>query len=222
MNRGEWTSSLHCHSKGHCGPCRHDRSFRETLVRDGWEITEIDFACPWNENPPNPIQIPCCKKMSVFIKDTGTVPKEGWRFPSIEGSRVTDIRVSAYSLLYRKVVEHYQVNGQEPPTKEAVDLWLCENLTVHCFADSGEFRNNYTHQGQALDWRPVPREEWPMWAKVLALLAQEGDKGIGSVVERTIGPVASNAFKAWHRLTFGRPCSCSERKERWDSQYPLP
>lgn len=159
--------------------------------------------------------------MSVFPKDTSTVPKEGWRFPSIEGSRVTDIRVSAYSLLYREVAKHYRVNHREPPSREDVDLWICENLRVHCFSTEGEFANNYTDRGAPLDYRPIPREQWPLWAKAMALVASPEDKGLGDTVERIIGPVASNAFKAWHKATFGKPCSCSERKDRWNSQYPL-
>ena len=82
------------------------------------------------------------------------------------------------------------------------------------------FSDNYTRHDPALIWREVPRAEWPMWANALALLAEEGDTGIGDTVERTIGPVASGAFKGWHRRTFGRPCACSERRERWNSQYP--
>lgn len=217
-----WTASVHCHYRGHCGPCRGSRPFRERLQRDGWEIPEIDFACPWNENPPRPnIKLTCCKKPMVFIKDVNSVPREGWRYPSIEGSRETDLRVSSYGMLHNKIVQHYKVNGKTPPTVQEMDLWLCEHLKVHCFTDGREFRNNWSDQSTPIEWRPVPRDEWPLWAKALALISTDQDKGIGDVVERTIGPVASEAFKVWYKRLFAKSCECDHRKEKWNAAYPL-
>lgn len=40
-----WTASAHCASRAHCAACRGDRSFRESLYRDG-RVQGIDFACP--------------------------------------------------------------------------------------------------------------------------------------------------------------------------------
>ncbi len=63
--------------------------------------------------------------------------------------------------------------------------------------------------------------EWPIWAKALKQFAKPEDKGIGDVVARMIGDEKSEAFKAWHLATFGKPCNCTARRERWNRLYPL-
>jgi len=67
----------------------------------------------------------------------------------------------------------------------------------------------------------IPTNEWPIWAKAISQFSTPNDKGIGDVVARMIGDEASAKFKAWHIATFGRPCNCANRKERWNRQYPL-
>jgi hypothetical protein len=62
---------------------------------------------------------------------------------------------------------------------------------------------------------------WPIWAKALKQFSTPDDKGIGDVVARMIGDENSMKFKAWHISTFGRPCGCTGRRERWNKQYPL-
>lgn len=67
----------------------------------------------------------------------------------------------------------------------------------------------------------VPRDSWPIWAKGMALLAHDGDTGLGDIIARTIGPVGGDAFKAWYQKVFNRPCGCAERQESLNAQYPL-
>ncbi len=67
----------------------------------------------------------------------------------------------------------------------------------------------------------VPRDQWPMWAQVLAKRAMAQDKGIGDVVARTIGAETSGAFKAFYEMTFGKPCGCNGRQKLWNQKYPL-
>ncbi len=69
--------------------------------------------------------------------------------------------------------------------------------------------------------KPIPGDEWPIWAKALALLAKPADKGIGDVVARIIGDENSSKFKAWHLATFGRPCGCNGKQNRWNIKYQL-
>lgn len=68
---------------------------------------------------------------------------------------------------------------------------------------------------------PLPYDQWPLWAKALKQFATKEDKGIGDVVARIIGEEKSEAFKAWHIATFGRPCNCNARRVRWNFTYPL-
>ncbi len=69
--------------------------------------------------------------------------------------------------------------------------------------------------------KPIPREEWPLWAKALAQFAAPDDKGIGDVVARMIGDENSAKFKAWHLATFGRTCGCNGRQNLWNQKYQL-
>lgn len=69
--------------------------------------------------------------------------------------------------------------------------------------------------------QPVPRAEWPAWAKGLALLSKAEDAGIGDTVHRVIGDFASEKFSLWHKLIFGTPCQCAARQAQWNQQYPL-
>ncbi len=68
---------------------------------------------------------------------------------------------------------------------------------------------------------PVPRKDWPLWAKGLGMLSKPEDKGVGDVVARMIGDENSEAFKAWHLATFGKACNCTARRDRWNRQFPL-
>lgn len=68
---------------------------------------------------------------------------------------------------------------------------------------------------------PLPPDPWPMSLVPLKLLAQTGDKGLGDIVARTVGPVGGDAFKAWWLKTFGVPCGCDGRQEWLNAKYPL-
>lgn len=67
----------------------------------------------------------------------------------------------------------------------------------------------------------IPSNSWPIWAKAVAKTAIPGDKGIGDVIARTIGPFGGDAFKTWYEKIFGRPCKCNERQETLNMIYPL-
>lgn len=69
--------------------------------------------------------------------------------------------------------------------------------------------------------QPIPRKDWPIWAKALAQFAKPEDKGIGDVVARMIGDENSAAFKNWFKLTFGKDCGCNGRQKLWNQTYPL-
>ncbi len=69
--------------------------------------------------------------------------------------------------------------------------------------------------------QPVPRKDWPLWAKALVMIAKPEDKGIGDVVARTIGTENSEAFKKWFKATTGKDCGCTGRQARYNLQYPL-
>ena len=65
------------------------------------------------------------------------------------------------------------------------------------------------------------RPEWPLVLQPMKLLAKPEDTGLGDIVERLIGPIGGEAFKAWYLKTFGKACGCEMRKESWNRRYPL-
>ncbi len=69
--------------------------------------------------------------------------------------------------------------------------------------------------------QPIPRKDWPLWAKGLAMMSKAEDKGIGDVVRRLIGEENSEAFKKWFKSTTGKDCGCTGRQRRWNIEYPL-
>ena len=63
---------------------------------------------------------------------------------------------------------------------------------------------------------PLPRAQWPAWAKAVALAAKPGDVGVGSTIARTIPGPISMAVKV---LSKGE-CGCDARREALDIRYP--
>jgi hypothetical protein len=66
-----------------------------------------------------------------------------------------------------------------------------------------------------------PTHDWPLLLRPMKLLAKPSDKGLGDIVERTIGPVGGDAYKLWYKATFGRDCGCTKRRDNLNIRYPL-
>jgi hypothetical protein len=60
-----WFSSLHCRSAAHCAACRHDESFRASLVKSGM-VAARDFPCPFGMSPPDPHEGPGTRLMRLL------------------------------------------------------------------------------------------------------------------------------------------------------------
>lgn len=70
------------------------------------------------------------RKTMKTIRDTSTVPDEGWQYPGLNGHT---IHTRNYSLYYGLVVEHYQTNGVAPPSEQEVIDYACTNLRIPCY-----------------------------------------------------------------------------------------
>lgn len=155
--------------------------------------------------------------MALTIRDTKTTPRERkWWYPAVDGP---DISETSYSNLKRAVSEHYRSNGRPAPTEQQIIDYLCANLSVPCYEGKEQIRNLFT------DPPPVKsaRRRTPGWGLFapLKLIAKDGDRGLGDIVARTIGPVGGDAFKAWYKAITGESCGCTERQEEWNYIYPL-
>jgi hypothetical protein len=67
---------------------------------------------------------------------------------------------------------------------------------------------------------PLHPDNWPAWAKLVAAMKVDGEKGVGSTIERKLGLIGA-AFKLTLKA-LGVPCSCADRKELFDKLYPYP
>ncbi len=154
----------------------------------------------------------------LSIRDTNSTPKERkWTFPDINGKEISE---NSWLNLKREVAMHYRANGRTPPAEQELIKYCCDNLTIPCYDGTQAYRNRMTDPPSAIE-RGKPSPKWPLVLQPFKLMAQEGDKGLGSIIERVIGPIAGDAYKAWHLRIFGKACGCSERRDSLDRDFPL-
>lgn len=79
--------------------------------------------------------------MSLYIRDTSTVPDPGWCYPGLNGHMVS---TRNYSLFYEEIVKHYTANGQTPPSQDEVIRYACEHLNVPCVDGNQPLINRWT------------------------------------------------------------------------------
>lgn len=69
--------------------------------------------------------------MSLVIRDTSSVPGEGWVFP-VKQTGFT-VRVPSYGLLYDAVVAHCVANQVPPPSQQEIVNYLCAHVHSPCY-----------------------------------------------------------------------------------------
>ena len=69
--------------------------------------------------------------------------------------------------------------------------------------------------------QPIQPEPWPLLAQPLKYMAHPGDRGLGDIVARVIGPIGGDLYKAWFKKVFNRSCGCTERQDQLNLRYPL-
>lgn len=67
--------------------------------------------------------------------------------------------------------------------------------------------------------QPVPRDQWPMLARVVARLATKDDRGVGDTIARNLGSFGEWWKSAFHSLT-GKSCGCTDRQAYLNARYP--
>lgn len=152
----------------------------------------------------------------LTIRDKSTTPRpDKWRYPAVDGTEIVE---NSYMNLKREVAMHYRTNGRDLPSEQQIVDYLCANVSVQCYDDGKEIRNKYSDPPPK---RGVRSPKWPFVLEPLKLLAKDGDKGLGDIVERVIGKVGGEEYKKWYAKIFGRPCSCNERRDSLNADYPL-
>ena len=67
---------------------------------------------------------------------------------------------------------------------------------------------------------PMPIN-WPLLLQPMKQFAKPGDKGLGDIIERIVGPVGGDAYKMWYKKVFGKPCKCNKHQDNLNEQFPL-
>lgn len=155
--------------------------------------------------------------MALSIRDTKTTPRQKWRYPDVTGKEIVE---NSYMNIKREVAMHYRANGREAPAEQEIIKYLCDNVSVPCFEDGAVYRNTFTDP-PARASRGLNSPKWPLMLEPMKLLSKEGDRGLGDIVERVVGPFGGDLFKRWHLRIFGKPCSCGDRQNTLNEEFPL-
>lgn len=153
----------------------------------------------------------------LWLKDPGSPPEQGFQYPAIAGP---NLRSYSFSTLCGFVEQHYRANARPIPTCDEVLKWVCENQQVSCYEGRSVYRNQFTDPPSYAQ-RGLKGPNWPLLLQPLKLLAKGGDRGLGDIIERVVGPIGGEAYKKWHLKIFGTSCSCSERRDSLNVDFPL-
>ena len=143
-----------------------------------------------------------------FLINHAEVPQGGYRYKHPDLPLIT---APSWRDLLKEVAKVFR-NNNIPVGLEhdrMIEQWLCEQLPSSQVTTVNPNRSP-----------EVPRSDWPLWAQVLAMKAKPEDKGVGSTLERTLGPFGGDAFKRFYKEVMGADCGCSERAAAWDLIYP--
>jgi len=69
-------------------------------------------------------------------------------------------------------------------------------------------------------YEPVPRHEWPAWARALSWIKKPNETGVGDTVHRLATGLGGEKFKAWYKRRTGEDCNCAARQKQFNEQYP--
>lgn len=156
--------------------------------------------------------------MNRYLNNKGELPPNAWPEQKQSGFAFKNLETGilmvapSWKELIAKV-QRFNIQNHFPIGSEfeqQIENQLCERLPPNWCSDLNPNRT-----------AEVPRQEWPTWAKLLALVGTDSDKGIGDVIARTIGPFGGEAYKKWYELLFQKPCGCAERQDNYNALYPL-
>jgi hypothetical protein len=76
-----------------------------------------------------------------------------------------------------------------------------------------------SHAPQQPSPQPVPRGEWPLRVRALALLSTAEDRGIGDTAKRVLSHLGADAMAKLYRDATGRDCGCADRQARLNALF---
>ncbi len=156
--------------------------------------------------------------MSRYLNNPGEVPPKAWPeqkeqgFAFKHGETGQLIVAPSWKDLLTRVQRFYRANNF--PIGGNFEQEIQDQLC-------GQLPGNYCTDNNPNRTAEVARADWPEWATLVALKAQPGDRGVGDVVARIVGPFGGDLFKSWYQKIFNKPCGCQERQENLNALYPL-
>ena len=111
---------------------------------------------------------------------------------------------------------HYGKPSCVHPGKRA-SVGTCSRCSA--YVDSGEPRGvvAVTLRVKAQP-QPIPRDQWPILARIIARLASATDKGVGDTIARSLGS-PGEWFKTAFKTLTGKSCGCSDRQAHLNALY---
>ena len=68
--------------------------------------------------------------------------------------------------------------------------------------------------------QPVPIESWPMAARVVRMMRNASDKGVGDTLERIAAIMGAAWVAERYEALTGRSCGCNSRRDKANALYP--
>ena len=65
-----------------------------------------------------------------------------------------------------------------------------------------------------------PAKAWPVWAKAVSKLRIDGERGVGSTVERLANQSKLSLVAGLFEQVTKKSCGCTNRKIKYDSEFP--
>lgn len=138
------------------------------------------------------------------LKTDLIAPPGGWYYT--EPRSGLTIKGITFRQLLSNVDQHYANMGyDDSDLQSTVETGICDHMEP---GDRAEYCTGYV-------------APWPLLLQPLKLLAQPGDKGLGDIVDRVIGPAGGDAYKAWYEKIFKTSCGCKKRQDNLNGRYPL-
>ncbi len=68
--------------------------------------------------------------------------------------------------------------------------------------------------------KPIPREQWPRAARLIAWRKRDGETGVGDTLARILGNVGADGLAHWYEKITGHDCGCANRQAKLNAIFP--
>lgn len=140
------------------------------------------------------------------------------------GDELERVQGAGFGCLMLRTSRLREIPMQDVPSKSSrnadFDLAFFQSLGRLGGVTKVDWRIRCRHAELSLPkYVPLPRAEWPIYARVVAQFRSDEDKGIGDTLARRLGGVGETFKKAFKTIT-GKDCGCGDRQRKLNHMYP--